>query len=160
MTVPSFAATFTKSKQTKQTQPSLSAIGNLVTPQSSTPHLSSSSSSAIGNSSSTSKSSSRGRRAASASSLTDKTAATNQSTSSTNCAPSRSWRRSDPPEPSTGLRRSQRLKETTGSCASNRYMCMIVNITIHLFSKSGICYPCNKTIYIIQLSCTLQILIF
>ncbi|XP_020611050.1 E3 ubiquitin-protein ligase TRIP12-like isoform X1 [Orbicella faveolata] len=116
VTVPSFAATFTKSKQT---QPSLSAIGNLVTSHSSTPHLSSSSSSAIGNSSSTSKSSSRGRRAASASSLTDKTAATNQSTSQTTCAPSRSWRRSDPPEPSTGLRRSQRLKETTGSCASN-----------------------------------------
>lgn len=117
--MPSFAATFTKSKQT---QPSLSAIGNLVTSHSSTPHLSSSSSSAIGNSSSTSKSSSRGRRAASASSLTDKTAATNQSTSQTTCAPSRSWRRSDPPEPSTGLRRSQRLKETTGSCASNRYV--------------------------------------
>ena len=119
MTVPSFAATFTKSKQA---QPSLSGIGNLVTPQSSTPHLSSSSSSAIGNSSSTSKSSSRGRRAASASSLTDKTAATNQSSSQTTCAPSRSWRRSDPPEPGTGLRRSQRLKETTGSCASNRYV--------------------------------------
>ncbi|KAJ7381405.1 hypothetical protein OS493_001539, partial [Desmophyllum pertusum] len=116
VTVPSFAATFTKSRQT---QPSLTAIGNLVTPQSSTPHLSSSSSSAIGNSSSTSKSSSCGRRAASSSSLSDKTAATSQPTSRTTCAPSRSWRRSDPPEPSTGLRRSQRLKETTGSCASN-----------------------------------------
>ena len=115
--VPSFAAAFSKSRQS---QPSLTVIGNLVTSQPSTLHLSNPSSSAIGNLSSSSKSSSRGRRSASSSSLSDKSAGPSQSASRTTCAPSRSWRRSDPPEPSTGLRRSQRLKETTGSCASNR----------------------------------------
>lgn len=114
--VPSFAAAFSKSRQS---QPSLTVIGNLVTSQPSTLHLSNPSSSAIGNLSSSSKSSSRGRRSASSSSLSDKSAGPSQSASRTTCAPSRSWRRSDPPEPSTGLRRSQRLKETTGSCASN-----------------------------------------
>ena len=81
----------------------------------------SNSSAAIGNSSSSSKSSSRGRRAPSSSSLSDKTTETSQSSSCSSRPQSRSWRRSDPPEPGIGLRRSQRLKETTGSCASNRY---------------------------------------
>ena len=81
----------------------------------------SNSSAAIGNSSSSSKSSSRGRRATSSSSLSDKTTETSQSSSCSSRPQSRSWRRSDPPEPGIGLRRSQRLKETTGSCASNRY---------------------------------------
>lgn len=79
----------------------------------------SNSSAAIGNSSSSSKSSSRGRRAPSSSSLSDKTTETSQSSSCSSRPQSRSWRRSDPPEPGIGLRRSQRLKETTGSCASN-----------------------------------------
>lgn len=96
---------------------SSSSVGAALPPRPSTTHLTSSA--AIGNSTSTSKSSSRGRRSASSTSLSDKTSESSQSTSGNPRIPTRSWRRSGPPEPSGGLRRSQRLKETTGSCASN-----------------------------------------
>ena len=116
----------------EQTQSLSSSAGHSAL---STPSFTySNSSAAIGNSPSSSKSSSRGRRATSSSSLSDKTTETSQSSSCSSRPQSRSWRRSDPPEPGIGLRRSQRLKETTGSCASNRYETFVWNPSCKTFS--------------------------